>query len=124
MRKIAATLLLSTLLACGNLVFAQEQEDCDCEKGGLIGIPSKEVTLAAIGWKIIRFKSIECITAKNIGITIGDIHNFVSIGVGYDTGVVGFGIGIKDEERMVIFSPFAIGYDYGPCPVTFPFRIE
>jgi hypothetical protein len=103
MRKIAATLLLSTLLACGNLVFAQGQEDCDCEKGAIIGIPSRDIILAVAGWKTLKFKSIECITAKNIGITIGDIHIFVSIGVGYDTGVVGFGIGIKDEEKMVIF---------------------
>lgn len=124
MRKIAATLLLATLLACGNLVFAQEPEDCECEKGAIIGIPSKEVTLAVLGWKTLKFKSIECITAKNVGLTIGDIHNFFSIGFGYDTGVVGFGIAIKDQEKMVIISPFAIGYDYGPCPVTFPVYID
>ena len=122
MRKITAALLVFAFLVCGNLAFAQEK--CDCEKGGILGYPSRRVTLAVAGWKIIHSGNPDCITANQVGLTIGGIDQFISIGVGYDTGVVGFGIGIKGKEDMLIISPVAIGYDYGPCPVTFPWRME
>ncbi len=121
MKRLVAGLLLLGFLACGNLAFAQEP--CECEKGGIGLFPSRSLTLG-IGWKIIHSGDPECITGKNIGITIGGINQFVSIGVGYDTGVVGVGIGIKSTGSFIIISPFAIGYDYGPCPVTWPIHIE
>jgi hypothetical protein len=122
MRRIAAVLLLFGLLVCGNHAFAEEAP-CECEKGGIGLIPSKTWTLGC-GVKVIHSGRQDCITAKGINLVIGGVDQFVGLGVGYDTGVVGIGIAFKGKESMVIISPLAIGYDYGRCPVTWPIHME
>ena len=122
MREITAALLLSVFLVFGNQAFAQ-QAPCECEKGGIGLFPSKTWTLG-FGAKVIHSGKQECITAKGLNLVFGGVEEFVGLGIGYDTGVVGVGIAFKGREQMVIISPLAIGYDYGPCPVVWPMHID
>jgi hypothetical protein len=115
MKKIAGTLLLSALLACGNLVFAEEP-DCGCEKGGL-GLKLGEF-VCGFGYK--SFNSLPgCNKSLGVGIGVGGEDSRVQMGSGYDMGVMGIGFGLKNPKRTTL-TGFSIGYDYGDCRMVWP----
>lgn len=110
MRIIAATLLLSAFLACGNLAFAQDSK-CDCEKKVLA------IGLLNFGFGVAHksFNSLPgCDTSAGLGLVLGSERSGLQFGVGYDMGVVGLAFGHRGSKRISTVG-IGGGYDYGTC---------
>jgi hypothetical protein len=120
MKKVVVALLVATSLVLGSSAFAQESEcDCSCVKGGIGLPPIDRFNVAILGFK--QYNNLQDCEDKygiGLGIMLGKKRR-IEIGVGFDKGMIGLGIGFRGDKKVTFIGP-AIGYDYSDCRLVWP----
>jgi hypothetical protein len=119
MKRFISVLLVIIIIGFATTAFAKDSEiDCNCKRGGLGLMIGGFV--AGFGVRTFNNK-IGCDNNFGIGFGLGGETFGVIIGLGFNEGVLGFGINFKGAEKTTS-AGFGFGYDYSDCRMVWPYE--
>jgi len=120
MKKVFWAFLFIAVMVSGTSAVAQESEcDCNCVKGGIGLPPIDRFNVAILGFKqYCNLQECEDKYGVGVGLMLGQKRR-IEIGIGYDKGMIGQGIGFRGSEKVTFIGP-AVGYDYSDCRMVWP----
>lgn len=115
MKKTMMPVLLLSASLLANPVAAA---DCQCTKGGL-GLKLGPFFVGVGGKNYKNLKG--CETAVGTGLSLGGQDLALRLGAGYDQGMLGIGLGVRDQASTTT-GGFSIGFDYSKCRLVWPYE--